>query len=236
MNLASGVERLVGRLRGEPSYHFAEGLSRRQLLGVLVVRYRQLSRGCWRRLWVGRCEGILFVGRRVVIEFGHQVRLGRQVILEDGVYLNALSKRGIAIGRNVTIGRGAAIVCSGVVRRLGEGITVGEYSAVGSHSFLAAQGGIDIGRNVIMGPGVRIFSEDHCFERDDVPIRLQGERRARVVIQDDCWIGAGVIILKGVNIGSGSVVAAGTVVVGDLPSNSFAAGVPARVIRHRISR
>ena len=56
-----------------------------------------------------------------------------------------------------------------------------------------------------------------------------------VVVEDDVWIGAGVIVLKGVTIGSGSIVAAGAVVTKSIPPFSIAAGVPAKVIRQRFT-
>ena len=104
---------------------------------------------------------------------------------------------------------------------------------MGAASFLGGQGGIVIGTDVIMGPGVRIFSENHRTDAMDRPIRAQGVTRATVRIDDDCWIGAGATILAGVTIGTGSVVAAGAVVTHDVPPWSVVAGVPARVVRSR---
>ncbi len=56
-------------------------------------------------------------------------------------------------------------------------------------------------------------------------------KRAPVVLRNDCWIGAGVIILPGVTIGAQSIVGAGSVVTSDVPDRAIAAGAPARVIR-----
>ncbi|MDF1515350.1 MAG: DapH/DapD/GlmU-related protein, partial [Anaerolineae bacterium] len=70
---------------------------------------------------------------------------------------------------------------------------------------------------------------------EDVPIRLQGESRQGIVIEDNCWIGGHAVILDGVRIGSGSVIGAGSVITKDIPANSFVVGNPARVIRERTS-
>ena len=122
-----------------------------------------------------------------------------------------------------------------MLAELGEGITIGDRSAVGAGSFLGGQGGIWIGRDVIMGPGVRIFSENHNYGDVEQPIRAQGQTRAAVAIDNDCWIGGGATILAGVTIGRGSVIAAGAVVTRDVPEYSVAGGVPARVLRSRLT-
>jgi acetyltransferase-like isoleucine patch superfamily enzyme len=85
----------------------------------------------------------------------------------------------------------------------------------------------------MMSPGVRIFAENHRFADPTVIMKEQGVTRARVVIEDDCWIASGSTILAGVRIGRGSVVAAGAVVTKSVPPYSVVAGVPARVVRSR---
>ena len=90
---------------------------------------------------------------------------------------------------------------------------------------------IEIGNDVIIGPGVSLFSENHNYERSDKLIRLQGETRKAIVIEDDVWIGANATILAGVHIGIHSVIGAGAVVTKDIPSNSVYAGNPARSIK-----
>jgi galactoside O-acetyltransferase len=64
-------------------------------------------------------------------------------------------------------------------------------------------------------------------------IRLQGETRQGIVVEDNCWVGAGSIFLDGVRVGTGSVVAAGSVVTKDVPPYAIVAGSPARVIKIR---
>ena len=170
----------------------------------------------------------------MIVQHGYQFKAGKSLILEDGVHINALSENGIEVGDNVTIGKYAILTCTGVIANKGVGIRIGNNSAIGTQSFLGGQGGITIGNDVIMGPQVKIFSENHVYENPEVLIRKQGESRKGVVIGDNCWIGAGVTILDGVSISKGSIVAAGAVVTQSLPENSFAAGVPARVIRSRV--
>jgi acetyltransferase-like isoleucine patch superfamily enzyme len=86
---------------------------------------------------------------------------------------------------------------------------------------------------VICGPRVSFHAENHVYTDPDTPIRLQGVTRRGIVVEDDCWIGAGSMILDGVRISRGCVVAAGAVVTRDVPPYSVVAGVPARVIKSR---
>jgi len=89
------------------------------------------------------------------------------------------------------------------------------------------------GDNVICGPRVSFHAENHVYTDPNTPIRLQGVTRRGIVVEADCWIGAGSMILDGVRIGRGTVVAAGAVVTRDVPPYSVVAGVPARVIKSR---
>jgi acetyltransferase-like isoleucine patch superfamily enzyme len=232
--LASVAESLAARVKGDPSYRIALGLSDRQLVTVLWHRARQYMRGLPLRLRARRVRGAVFRGRRVVVEHAYALSSGAGLILEDGVLVHALSSQGVSLGRNVTVARGATLTCTGVIAELGTGISIGDRSAVGAGSFLGGQGGVRVGSDVIMGPAVRIFSENHNFDDVGVPIRAQGQSRAPVRIEDDCWIGAGVTILAGVTIGRGCVIAAGAVVTRDVPPFSVAGGVPAGILRSRL--
>lgn len=226
------VERLAGRLKGEPGYRLDATYSTRQLLAILYHRGRQYIRGWWLKRWIS-AEGAVFAGKQVRIEHGYQVKAGKSLIVEDGVVIQALSDEGIVLGNRVTIARYSVLICTGIIAEKGKGIVIGDNSAVGAQSFLGGQGGIHIGTDVIMGPQVRIFSENHNYSDPTQPIRRQGQSRKGVRIGDNCWIGAGVTILDGVNIGNDCVIAAGSVVTQSVPDNSIAMGVPARVTKSR---
>ena len=193
----------------------------------------QICRGLFLKLFV-RTKGIAFCGPRVTVQHAHQFVAGRSLILEEGVQINALSSKGIIVGDNVTIAKYAILTCTGVIANKGVGIQIGNNCGIGAQCFLGGQGGIRIGDDVIIGAGVKIFSENHNYQDPEIVIRKQGESRKGVVIEANCWIGAGAIILDGVSISRGCVIAAGSVVTKSLPENSIAAGVPATVIRSRI--
>ena len=86
----------------------------------------------------------------------------------------------------------------------------------------------------MLAPRVSIYAENHVFDNPNITIKAQGVTKSAVVIEDDCWIAANVVILAGVTIGKGSVIAAGSVVNEDVPAFSVVAGVPARVIKSRL--
>jgi acetyltransferase-like isoleucine patch superfamily enzyme len=96
-----------------------------------------------------------------------------------------------------------------------------------------ADGGISIGKNVLIGPHVIIHSSNHNYNDPDKPIKMQGHTKKPVVIEDDCWIGANAVILAGVHLGYGSVVGAGSVVTHDVPAYCVAVGNPAHIIKVR---
>lgn len=233
MTLIRGVETIISLLKKDPSYRFKTEYRLRQLFYILLYRGLQLIRGFRIRLKI-KAQGLIFCGRAVVIEHGYQITSGANLILEDMVHINALSENGIAFGRNVTVAKGTVIVCTGVIANRGTGLIIGDYSAIGAHSFIGSQGGITIGSDVIMGPGVRIFSENHNYDNSELPIRKQGEIRKKVLIEDDSWVGSGVTILGGVTIGRGSVIAAGSVVTKNIPAYSVVAGIPAKIVKKRV--
>ena len=85
-----------------------------------------------------------------------------------------------------------------------------------------------------MGPDVYILTQNHNFENTEQLIRKQGFRGIQPVeIGDNVWIGARVIILPGVHIGSGAVIGAGSIVTKDIPQNVVVVGNPAKIIKVR---
>jgi len=226
------IESLIQKIKKEPEYKFTSKLTTFDIYLVLKDRLFQLLRGVLLKPFV-KSKGIIFLGSRTKILFKHKLRLGKNVIIDDNVFINAFSENGISLGNNVTITRDSILICTGGVRSKGTGISIGNNTGVNARAFIGGQGGVKIGDLVIIGPDVKIFSENHLFNDLIIPIKYQGENRKGVVIENNCWIGAGSIILDGVILGSGSIVAAGSVVNKSFPSNSIIGGIPAKFIKSR---
>jgi acetyltransferase-like isoleucine patch superfamily enzyme len=112
-------------------------------------------------------------------------------------------------------------------------IAAGKRVAVNVNTYLDGRGGITIGDHVLIGPNCVISSCEHTFGDLQVPIFEQPVKYAPITIGNDVWIGANVFIKCGVTIGNGSVIAAGTVVIKDVPAGCVYGGVPGRVLKYR---
>ncbi len=178
---------------------------------------------------------VVFIGRNVTLRNKSLIHMGGGVTLGDNVLIDGLSKEGVTIEDNVSIGPYTIIEATGVITSIGKGCSIGKNSGLGAFSFIGAAGGVSIGRDVIMGQRVSFHSENHHFENVDIPIRVQGVSRQGITIENNCWIGANVVFLDGAHVGSGCVIGAGAVVRGHIPANSIAVGIPARVVKNRKS-
>lgn len=107
-----------------------------------------------------------------------------------------------------------------------------EYSYVGPRSEIT--GGVSLGRYSMIGPGVKIVGNDHVFLTVGTPIIFSGRPEFKnTLIGRDAWIGAGSIILAGIRVGDGAIVAAGSVVVKDVGDFEIVGGNPAKLIKKR---
>ena len=126
-----------------------------------------------------------------------------------------------------------ARVLSHVTVHCPQRLSIGPNTGIAAYCQLHAGGGLDIGSNVLIGPGVLIWSQSHRWESACELIRGQGWKRERVTIEDDVWIGGGALILPGVCLRKGTVVAAGAVVTRSTEPNTLVGGVPANRIGNR---
>jgi acetyltransferase-like isoleucine patch superfamily enzyme len=227
------IEKLIRILKNDPNYKWESSYSARDLVSVTWVRCFQMIRGGCVKPFLKRSSGLLFIGTHVKVRHGYQLTAGKNLILDDNVSINALSVNGIKLGDHVSIARDSILFCTGVIAQKGTGITIGDRTGIGARAFLAGQGGITIGNDVITGPNIQVFSENHNFSDTSLTIKEQGVTKQAVVIGNNCWLGGGVTILAGVTIGDGCVIAAGAVVTKSMPANSIVVGVPAKLIKSR---
>lgn len=128
----------------------------------------------------------------ITLEYGGKLSIGKKLKMRDGSKIRVRKGANCRIGKNVLINSNNIITCH-------EKVT--------------------IGNNVQLSPGVLIYDHDHDF-RAPGGIGDNKYRCAPIFIEDNVWIGANAIILKGVTIGEGSVIAAGSVVTADVPKNT----------------
>jgi acetyltransferase-like isoleucine patch superfamily enzyme len=231
--LNSLVNSLIRELKHDPTYQLDPALSDIDLVGILWRRAVGALRGLWYRLRFRHVGGVLFVGRGVIIRHGKHIFVGRNLTMEDGVEIDALSREGVQMGDNVTLGTHVLIRVTGTMRNLGVGVRIGDDTGIGAYCYLGAAGGIMIGNHVSMGQRVNLHAENHNFRAADLLIAEQGVTRQGIIIEDDCWIGSGSIILDGVTVHKGAIIGAGSVVTRSVDPYTVVAGAPARVISHR---
>ena len=188
-------------------------------------------RGFWHRLWSSVRCGLL---RAKGVQLGAGVRvLGLPVVARE-------SRSTIAIGNNVVLTSALRMTALGVARPVilrtlaaGAEIVVGDDTGMSGATVCAIQS-VRIGKRCLFGADVLVADTDF-HEVDEIPRRYlplpASEGKDAVVIGDDVFLGARSIVLKGVSIGNGSVIGAGSVVADDIPAGFVAAGNPARVIR-----
>ncbi len=121
--------------------------------------------------------------------------------------------------------------------RAHEGVLrVGSKCVIGYDSTINCYLDIEVGDATIFGDRVYVCDFDHRTADVAVPIKDQGLVKSPVRIGADCWLGAGVTVVRGTDLGDGSVAAAHAVVRGTIPARSICAGVPARVVADRSER
>ena len=155
-----------------------------------------------------------------------EIRFDGCPLIGRHVQWNIASEAQVHIGQDVEIMPYCHVLCTGRLE-------IGNRVLVGRMSMISALQEVRIGSRCLVGPMCYITDNQHRYEDAGRPIADQGWVTKPVVIGDDVWLGAKVTVLAGVTIGDGAVIGANAVVSSDIPPNSVAVGVPARVIRHR---
>jgi acetyltransferase-like isoleucine patch superfamily enzyme len=177
----------------------------------------------WRRA-MARAQGV---------ELGRDARLAAGVDFNLGsgfknCLRNPRSKGRIRLGDQAWVERGAVLWAfdgSVVIQR---SVYLGPYVTIYGH------GGVEIGEETLVSMKATILSSSHAVPEQGKIIRQQPDELLPTKIGRDVWIGANAVILGGVTVGDGAVVAAGAVVTKDVGAGAIVAGVPARLLRKRL--
>jgi acetyltransferase-like isoleucine patch superfamily enzyme len=161
---------------------------------------------------------------------GKDIHLGPNIFIDDGTLICQSGNGGsIDIGARVTVSRNTIIQTA-----LGGSVTVGEKTVLQPYCFLsAAQGSIQIGADVGIGPYCAFYPHDHGTVAGQSIMSQPPVVKGDIVVEDGVWLGHGVTVLSGVRIGKGAVIGAGSTVAGDVPDEAVAWGVPAKVFMKR---
>jgi len=172
-------------------------------------------------------------GHHVTLRHTHKVSIGHNVVIDDYVVLDAKGSdnQGISIGDGAMISRNTVLSCKGGNIRIGKG------AACGMNSLIHAEAGSDvvIGDDVTIGAYAYLAGAgNYELDRTDTPIKDSGfHSKGGIRIGHGAFLGAHVQVLDGVEVGPGAVLAAGAVVIRDVPPLTIVGGVPAKVLGHR---
>ena len=161
------------------------------------------------------------------------LRVGRHAFIDDDVTIYAHDDGGrVEVGEFSSLHRGTVIEIGA-----GGSVVIGRDSHIqGACNLKGFVADLRIGNQVQIAPQCAFSPYQHTFAERTQPIKNQPlASKGPIVIEDDAWLGLGVIVLDGVTIGRGAVIGAGAVVTGDVPPYAIAVGVPARVVGSRPS-
>jgi acetyltransferase-like isoleucine patch superfamily enzyme len=168
-------------------------------------------------------------GQGVVLRHPRKIHLGRDVVLDDHVVLDAKGERndGIRLGDGVFLGRSTILSCKD-----GD-IVLGDHVNIGFNSEIFSGSRVTVGAYGLFAAYTYLVGGGHSFDDLGVPVIAQARQSKGITLGENVWLGAGVKVMDGVTLGRDVVVGAGAVVTTDLPDASVAVGIPARVVRSR---
>lgn len=189
---------------------------------------RKIKTGLHRRR-LGALGADTFIDIDTVIKVPEKIFIGSECFLAEKVILEARTEkdRGIVLGDRVVIRENTILTATRGT------IVLDDNAWVGPNCLFYGNGGLVIGKKVLIAGHTVIATINHNFDRLDVPIYDQGTTFEPVTICDGAWVGLNTSIMPGVTIGEGAVVGAGSVVTKNIPPYCIAVGNPARVVKKR---
>jgi acetyltransferase-like isoleucine patch superfamily enzyme len=176
-------------------------------------------------------KGVVF-GCNIKCRHPHKIRIGDNVVIDDNCLLDAKgdTNTGITIGNGVFIGRNTILSCKDGDIVLKDRVNIGFNCEIFSSSCVTVEKDTLLAAYCyLIGGG----NYDISLSEQPIAERPLFDQTKKLVVGSGSWLGAGVKVLDGVSIGDGVVVGAGAVVTKDIPDNSIAHGIPAKVVKKR---
>jgi acetyltransferase-like isoleucine patch superfamily enzyme len=178
---------------------------------------------------LGRVGRNVTFGANVTLRHAHKIRIGDNVVVDDGCCLDAkgTDNQGITIGSGVFIGRNTILSCKN-----GD-IVIDDEANIGFNTEIFSASRVRVGKKVLIAAYTYLVGGDHLFDRVDIPVLDQPRNARGIDVGDHVWLGAHVVVTDGSTVGRDAIIGAGAVVVGEVPEFSIAVGIPAKVVRDR---
>lgn len=175
--------------------------------------------------WLFFRRGLFLELRALINRWPGKITIGKNVSIGCHSLLDRY------MGGNIMISHGVVVCQYCKIATCGGDIFIGSNSALGDYTTITAQGGVNIGKDVLFADHISLIANEHNYDNINTPIKNQGSHVMPITIGDGSWIGTNATILAGTQIGKNSVIAAGAVVKGRFPDYCVLGGVPAHIIK-----
>lgn len=201
------------------------------LIGQMPGALGLYLRSKFYRCLLGKVGRNVVFGRNITIRHPERITIGNNVLIDDNCVLDARGEN----GQGIVIGNGAIIGRNTIMSMKNGTIEIGDNTNIGVNCTLHTSTNLRLGKNIIIAAYTYLIAGgNHKFDRTDMPIIAQGmDVKGGIVIEDNCWLGAGVMVMDGVKIARETIIGAGAVVNKNIPEFSIAVGTPARAIKRR---
>jgi acetyltransferase-like isoleucine patch superfamily enzyme len=229
MSLANVADQVARRLRWMWARNWMR-LSGRGRLGRLATRVAEMGIIPHEKKRLTSYSPYGYVASSACLH-GRNISLGRNIFIDDRVMIQECQE-----GGDITLHNGVRLYHDTVIQYGQNGqLIIGEGTCVQARcQFSAYKGKIEIGRKVDIAPQCAFYPYNHTYGLDQAISGGALVSAGGITIEDDAWLGFGVIVLDGVTIGKGAVIGAGSVVCHDIPANAIAMGHPAKVVDYRL--
>ncbi|MDQ6991707.1 MAG: acyltransferase [Mariprofundaceae bacterium] len=181
---------------------------------IFKLRYQIFGLGYLRSLYwkiLGMRIGHSTRMAKIFVSWPHQVSIGNNCLLEHYIYFHFDG-----------------------IYRIGSSIVIGDSVFIGTGCEFNISDSVMVGDNCLIASGCKFIDHNHDYSKRDMPINTQSSCvKGCIILENDVWLGVNVVVLKGVTIEKGSIVAAGSVVTKSIPSYEIWGGVPAKRIGNR---